>query len=169
MQILGISGSLRRGSYNSALVQAAANALPPVAELGLFGDLAEIPAFSEDLLAARPTAAATPVGAIAEADGVLIATPEYNSSIPGALKNALDWVSRPLIDSPLRNKPSLVIGASVGPFGAVWAQADTRNVLTTIAAAVMDAELAVGLVESRFDELGVLIDKGQSSTRFALS
>jgi chromate reductase len=95
--------------------------------------------------------------AIAEADGVLIATPEYNGSIPGQLKNALDWASRPFPDNALRGKPVAVIGASTGLFGAVWAQAETRKVLGMIGADVIDAELPLGQADAAFAQDGRLV------------
>ena len=97
--------------------------------------------------------------AIAGADAVLVATPEYNASVPGVLKNALDWVSRPLAVNPLRNVPVAVVGASSGVFGAVWAQAELRKVLSAIGARVLDAELPVGHAATRFDEQGRLTDE----------
>jgi chromate reductase, NAD(P)H dehydrogenase (quinone) len=96
--------------------------------------------------------------AVAGADAVLFATPEYNSSIPGQLKNGLDWVSRPLATNALRNKPGAVVGASAGAFGALWAQADLRKVLAAIGARVTEGEVAVGHADTRFDEQGRLID-----------
>ena len=96
--------------------------------------------------------------AVAGADAVLFATPEYNSSIPGQLKNGLDWVSRPLATNALRNKPVAVVGASAGAFGAVWAQAELRKVLAAIGARVFEGEVAVGHAPTRFDEHGRLID-----------
>jgi chromate reductase len=89
--------------------------------------------------------------AIADADAILIATPEYNSSLPGQLKNALDWASRPFPDNVLRNKPVAVIGASTGAFGAIWAQAEARKVLAACGARVIDVELPVGGAEAAFD------------------
>jgi chromate reductase len=147
MRILGLSGSLRRDSHNSRLLAGAALLLPPEAELIVFGGLGEIPPYSEDEEQVVPAAVAELKAQIAAADGVLIATPEYNASIPGALKNALDWVSRPLAETPLRSKPAAVIGASSGLFGAVWAQAETRKVLATIGARVIDRELPIGQAE----------------------
>ena len=91
---------------------------------------------------------------------VLFATPEYNHSIPGQLKNALDWLSRPLKTSPLRNKPVAVVGASTGLFGAVWAQAELRKVLGAIGARVVDRELPVGLADDAFTDDGRLADSG---------
>jgi chromate reductase len=104
--------------------------------------------------------------AIASADGVLIATPEYNGSIPGALKNALDWASRPFPDNSLRGKPVAVIGASTGLFGAVWAQAETRKVLAIIGADVTDHEFPVGQADTALDVNGGLVEPEQ---RAALS
>ena len=100
--------------------------------------------------------------AIADADAVLVATPEYNHSIPGQLKNALDWLSRPLADSPLRNKPAAVVGASTGLFGAVWAQAEARKVLAAIGARVIDRELPVGMADDAFTPDGALADEDLS-------
>ncbi len=96
--------------------------------------------------------------AIRDADAVLFATPEYNSSVPGQLKNALDWASRPIATNVLRNKPVAVVGASTGMFGAVWSQAELRKILAAIGARVVDAELPVGQAHTRFDEDGRLID-----------
>jgi|SRR5688500_12723763 len=143
MTLLGISGSLRKDSHNTQLLRAAADLLPPGTELRIFGELGEIPPFDEDAEHFPPPAVAALKDAVAEADGVLIATPEYNHSIPGVLKNALDWVSRPIADNPMRGKPALVIGASTGMFGAVWAQAETRKVLGALGARVLDEELPV--------------------------
>jgi chromate reductase len=95
---------------------------------------------------------------VRESDAVFFATPEYNSSVPGALKNALDWASRPLATNAFRNKPVAVVGSSAGAFGAVWAAAELRKVLGTMGARVTDAELAVGHAAEKFDEHGTLVD-----------
>jgi chromate reductase len=158
MKILAISGSLRRDSHNTALLRAAADLLPPEVEVTRYEGLAAIPAFNEDDVSDRPAAAQDLWDAVAEADGVLISTPEYNSSIPGVLKNALDWLSRPLQDSPLRNKPAVVIGASTGMFGAVWSQAETRKVLGAIGARVVDRELPIPTAHEQFHDSGRLSD-----------
>lgn len=158
MQILAISGSLRRDSHNSALLRAAADLLPSGVEMTIYDRLEEIPPFNEDRLDPRPPAVQHFRDAVDAADGVLIATPEYNSSIPGVLKNALDWLSRPLLESPLRNKPAAVIGASTGMFGAVWSQAETRKVLSAIGARVLDTELPVPTAHEQFTETGRLSD-----------
>ena len=150
MRVLGISGSLRRGSLNSALLRAAAERLPAGAEWSEFEGLREIPPYDEDVeLTETPAAVRELREAIREADAVLIATPEYNHSIPGLLKNALDWASRPAGQSALNGKPAAAIGASTGMFGAVWAQAETRKVLGAMGARVVEAELPV----TRADQL----------------
>jgi len=159
MQVLGLSGSLRRDSYNTKLLHAAARLLPDGAELELWDRLKEVPPYDEDDdVEPAPAAVAALRGAIAGADALLVATPEYNSSIPGALKNALDWVSRPLAKNPLRGKPVAVVGASAGAFGAVWSQAELRKVLGAMQARVVDVELAVGHAHEKFDEQGALVD-----------
>jgi chromate reductase len=148
-RILGISGSLRRGSHNTSLLLAAAKLLPPGFALERYDGLRELPPYDpdRDLEPAHP-AVARLRESIATADGVLIATPEYNGSIPGLLKNALDWASRPFPDNALKGKPAAVIGASTGLFGAVWAQAEARKVLGIIGAEVIDHELPVGMADS---------------------
>ena len=97
--------------------------------------------------------------AVAGADAIVFATPEYNASVPGQLKNAIDWLSRPRVGAALQNKPVAVIGASTGAFGAVWAQAELRKVLATAGARVVDAEVAVGHAHERFDADGELLDE----------
>jgi chromate reductase len=158
MRILGISGSARRDSHNTKLLRAAAELLPAGVELVEWEGLTALPIFDEDLEANRPGAVEDLHEAMAQADAVLIATPEYNHSIPGGLKNALDWVSRPHSENPLRRKPALVVGASTGLFGAVWAQAEARKVLASLGASVLDAELAVGMADSAFGDDGRLVD-----------
>jgi chromate reductase len=160
MRILGISGSLRRGSHNSALLRAAADELPPGVELVLWDGLREVPPFDQDDEAGpAPPAVAALREAVAEADAVLIATPEYNHSIPGALKNALDWASRPHATNAFRNKPVAVIGSSAGIFGAVWAQAELRKVLGAMGARVAEVEVVVGVAGDKIDADGILLDE----------
>ena len=159
MRVLGLSGSLRRDSHNRALLRAAAAALPPGAELVEWDRLAELPAYDEDLdTAPVPEPVRALREAVAGADAILIATPEYNASLPGALKNALDWISRPFATNPLRGKPAAVVGASTGLFGAVWAQAEARKVLSTIGAQVLERELPVGQVHDAWAADGTLHD-----------
>jgi chromate reductase, NAD(P)H dehydrogenase (quinone) len=157
-RILGISGSLRRGSHNTSLLRAAAEAAGADVELELYDGLKEIPPYDEDDdQRGRPAAVARLAAAIEAADAVLFATPEYNASIPGQLKNAVDWISRPIATNVLRNKPVAVVGASTGAFGAVWAQAELRKVLASLGARVLDSELPVPRAHTLF-ESGHLID-----------
>ena len=159
MKVLALSGSLRRDSYNTKLVHAAARLLPEGAELELWDRLREVPPYDEDDdVEPAPAAVAELRDAIAGADAILFATPEYNSSIPGQLKNALDWASRPFPDNVLREKPSAVIGASTGLFGAVWAQAEVRKALKASGAHVLDSELPVGMADFAFGPDDTLAD-----------
>ncbi len=164
MSVLGISGSLRRDSHNTKLLRAAGGL---VEELGgdfeLFDGLRSIPPYDEDDdVRDGPLAVARLREAIDSADAILFATPEYNSSIPGVLKNAIDWASRPHNESPLRNKPVAVIGASTGMFGAIWAQAELRKVLGSAGARVADVELAVGHAHEHLDLAGHPSDPAQA-------
>jgi chromate reductase len=152
MKVLGISGSLRRDSYNSALLRAAAERLPAGAELIPYEGLAEIPPYDADVeeQGSPPAPVEELRDAIREADGVLVATPEYNHSLPGQLKNALDWVSRPAGKSALMGKPAAAIGASTGMFGAVWAQAEARKVLGALGGRVVEGELPVPRAQDHY-------------------
>jgi len=152
MRLLGISGSLRRDSYNTRLLRVAGELAPPGATLELFEGLKEVPPYDEDDdVDPAPDGASRLREAIARADALLIATPEYNSSLPGQLKNALDWASRPFPDNVLKGKPVAVIGASTSLFGAVWAQAEARKVLGSMGARVIDVEFPVAGADSAFD------------------
>jgi chromate reductase, NAD(P)H dehydrogenase (quinone) len=163
VRVLGISGSLRRGSHNSALLRAAGELVEQEgSEFEVFDGLKAIPPYDEDDdFGAGPAPAARFRRAIADADALLFATPEYNASIPGVLKNAVDWASRPRNASPLRDKPVAVIGASTGMFGAVWAQAELRKVLGSTGARVADVELAVGHAHEHLDAAGHPTDPAQ--------
>jgi chromate reductase len=163
LHVLAISGSTRAGSLNSRLLCAAAAALPRSIELVVLDPavIKAMPAFDED---DEARAGGDDIPAlrmmrhqIAGADAVPFATPEYNASVPGALKNALDWISRPIATNVLRNKPVAVIGASTGLFGATWAQAELRKILQTIGAKVVDRELALAQAHQQFDERGSLL------------
>ncbi len=161
MRILAISGSLRRDSHNTKLLRAAADLLPSGAELVVLDPeaLRAIPHYDEDLREQGEPAAVTSLrDAVAAADAILISTPEYNHSLPGALKNAIDWLSRPIADSPFKGKTVAVIGASTGMFGAVWAQAEARKVFGAVGGRVIDAELPVVFAHEQFDEAGGLTD-----------
>ena len=160
MRVLAISGSLRAGSHNTGLLRAAAEVAPAGIDVERWDGLRAVPPYDADEdVEPAPTAVKDLRDAIAEADALLIATPEYNSSIPGALKNALDWASRPLATNVLRNKPVAVIGSSTGRFGAVWAQAELRKVLAATGARVVDAELVVPLAHEVVREDGFVDDE----------
>ena len=159
MKVLGISGSLREGSHNTKLLRAAAELLPPSAELEVYDGLRAVePYDADDDHGAGPRGAAHLRAAIEDADAVLFATPEYNSSVPGQLKNALDWASRPVREGAITGKPVSVTGASTGSFGAVWAQAELRKVLNASGARVVGSELPVAKADSAFEENGRLAD-----------
>ena len=158
MRVLGISGSLRRDSYNTRLLEAARELFDAEGvEFVLYEGLKDIPPYDEDDDGDdAPAAVADFRDAIAGADAVLFATPEYNSSIPGQLKNAIDWASRPIATNVLRNKPVAVVGASTGAFGAVWAQAELRKVLAATGARVLEGDVAFGHADRHFDADGRL-------------
>lgn len=160
MRILGISGSLRRDSHNTKLLRAAGEMFEAEgAEFEVYPDLKLVPPYDEDDdREPTPAAVAQLRAAVAGADAIFFSTPEYNSSVPGQLKNAIDWLSRPLETNVLRNKPVAVIGASTGMFGAVWAQAELRKTLSASGARVVEGEVAVGHAHTRFDEHGELDD-----------
>jgi chromate reductase, NAD(P)H dehydrogenase (quinone) len=151
--VLGVSGSLRRDSYNTALLRHAGDLFEAEgAQFDIYDELRDIPPYDEDRDTEDADEAVSRLReAVRDADAVFFVTPEYNSSIPGALKNALDWLSRPIASNPLRYKPVAVIGASSGMFGAVWAQAELRKVLGAIGARVTEGEVAVGNAGERFE------------------
>jgi chromate reductase len=158
MKVLAISGSLRDESFNTKLLRAAAELARDGVELELWNGLKAVPPFDEDDEGEAPAGVVELYDAIAGADALLFATPEYNSSIPGQLKNAIDWASRPKATAPIRNKPAAVIGASTGMFGAVWAQAELRKVLASAGARVVESELPLPMAHTRFDAEGRLVD-----------
>jgi chromate reductase, NAD(P)H dehydrogenase (quinone) len=162
VRVLGISGSLRNGSHNTALLRHAGELIEAEgASFAIYDSWREAPIFDEDLDVEDPHPAVTRIrAAVRAADAVFFATPEYNSSVPGGLKNTIDWLSRPsLAESALRNKPVAVVGASTGAFGATWAQAELRKVLGVAGARVVDGEVALGHAMDRFDQNGHLNDE----------
>jgi chromate reductase, NAD(P)H dehydrogenase (quinone) len=160
MRVLGISGSLRRESHNTALLRHVGELFEAEGvEFEIYDGLRDLPPYNEDDdVDGGPEAVARIRAAVAEADAVFFSTPEYNHSIPGVLKNAIDWLSRPLATNVLRNKPVAAIGASTGMFGAVWAQAELRKVLGATGARVVEGEVPVGHAHTRFDDDGRLSD-----------
>jgi chromate reductase, NAD(P)H dehydrogenase (quinone) len=158
MLVLGISGSLRADSYNMQLLRAAEELLPDGVAFELYDGLRALPPYDQDVeVEGAPAPVQNLRARIAKADAVLFATPEYNGSIPGVLKNAVDWASRPRDGASLANKPVAVAGASTGAFGGVWAQADLRKVLGLTGARVVEGEVAIGHAPDKFAG-GVLVD-----------
>ena len=161
MKVLAVSGSLRAESHNTSLLRAAMEVAPEGVEVELFdpAGIAELPLYDQDLDAGdAPTSVLRLRQAWAEADAILFATPEYNGSVPGGLKNAVDWASRPVRESALTGKTVAVVGASTGQFGAMWAQADLRKILGTAGARVVGDELPVTRAHEKFDVHGRLLD-----------
>jgi chromate reductase len=162
MRILAISGSLRAASHNTALLQAAADLAPEGVEVELFdpAELEVLPPYNEDRDNELAHAAVTDLrDQIASADAVLFSTPEYNGTIPGQLKHAIDWGSRPRSsDAALWGKPVAVIGASSADYGALWAQDHLRKALGIAGARVLEEGLPVGRASEAFDEAGNLVD-----------
>lgn len=158
MRFLVLLGSLRRGSYNGLLARAAAEVAPDGVELVEWRRLDEVPAFNADLEESPPEAVRRLRAAVAEADALLIVTPEYNASLPGTLKNALDWLSRPFPGNVLWGKPSAVVGTTTGFLGGRCAHADGRRVLARAGARPLEAGLSLPAARDRFDGDGRLVD-----------
>jgi len=157
--ILGFAGSLRRNSYNKGLLRAALELVPKDAELLIF-DLEGIPAFNQDLQNDPPDKVSEFKKSIMSADAVLIATPEYNYSIPGVLKNAIDWASRPYAENAFRGKPVAIMGASTGRLGTARAQYHLRQSFVFLEMhPVNKPEVFVTFAEEKFDENGELMDE----------
>ena len=155
MRFLGFAGSLRRASYNRGLIRAAAELAPSGITIELF-DLGGLPLYNQDIEeAGEPASVVAFKRAIQAADALLVATPEYNHGMPGVLKNAIDWASRPRVTSPLKDKPVAVMGASPGNGSTARAQAQLREAFVFTGACVMPLpELLLGGAASHFDEIG---------------
>ncbi len=161
MKVLAVSGSLRADSFNTSLLRAAIEAAPEGVEVDLLepSGIAGLPLYDQDLDTGDvPEPVARLREAWGSADAILFSTPEYNGSIPGGLKNAIDWASRPRLEAALMNQTVSVIGASTGQFGAMWAQADLRKVLGAAGARVVGDELPVTHAHEKFDSSGRLLD-----------
>jgi chromate reductase, NAD(P)H dehydrogenase (quinone) len=155
--VLGICGSVRKASLNRALLSAVGAAMPETASFAIHDGLEQLPIFSNDL--DDPPIVAELKAAISRADGVVFAVPEYNYSIPGGLKNALDWVSRPPASSPMRTKPIGLVGAATGMSGTIRAQSHMRQILVYSDSPCMSQpEVLIPRAHERFDESGELLD-----------
>ena len=149
MRVLGLAGSLRAGSHSERLLAAAGSALPAGAELVTWDGLRDVPPYDQDVDAVRvPAAVAELRAAIADADAVLIVTPEYNASVPGVLKNAIDWASRPRATTPLQSKPVAVVSHSPGQFGGLWAADDLKRILKITGARPQDESVSVAQIDA---------------------
>ena len=153
MKILAVSGSLRADSHNTQLLREAAKLAPAGVELELWEGIGDLPIYDQDL---EDTDLPESVRRLRQdwssADAIFFATPEYNGSVPGGLKNAVDWASRPTHEAPLKNKIVAVVGASMGQFGALWAQQDLRRILGIAGARVVGEPLPVSRAHEGFDE-----------------
>lgn len=160
-RVLGIAGSLRAGSYNRSLLNAAIELAPAEMEISVFEGLADIPHYNADVDAAGDPEAVTRLKeAITAADGLLIVTPEYNYGIPGVLKNAIDWASRPVATSVLRDKPAAIMGATGGMGATIRAQTQLREVfVATQTHVLLQPQVLVTRASEKFDENGRLTDE----------
>src|SRR5687767_7066918 len=160
LKVLGIAGSLRAGSFNRALLRAAQELAPAGMEIDAF-DLAPIPLYNADVEAkGDPEPVAALKAAIREADALLVVTPEYNYGIPGVLKNAIDWASRPPDKTPLKGKPAAIMGATPGQGGTIRAQLQLRQAFVfTQTLALLQPEVLVAKAHEKFDEGGRLTDE----------
>jgi len=158
MRILAVSGSLRADSYNTSLLRAAVEAVPESVDVELWEGISDLPIYDQDLEHDPPESVLRLREDWTAADAILFATPEYNGSVPGGLKNAIDWASRPKLEAALTNQNVVVVGASTGQFGAMWAQADLRKTLGVAGARVIGDELPVTRAHEKFDHQGRLLD-----------
>ena len=159
LRILGLAGSLRKASYNRAALRAAAELAPPEASVETF-ELDGIPPFNEDLEQSPPAPVLEFKRRIRAADALLFATPEYNYSIPGVLKNAIDWASRPYGDSAWAGKPAAILGASPGALGTARAQFHLRQVFVFLDVLALNRpEVLIAHAHERFDAQGRLTDE----------
>jgi chromate reductase len=168
MKLLAISGSLRRDAYSTRLAEAAADLLPEGSTFELYRDLSEIPNFDQDLEGSEPEQVIELRRRIDAADALLIVTPEYNATMPGGLKNAIDWASRPHGESALAGKPAAIVSNSPMPFGGVWANQQVRKSFTITGTPAVETELAVGKVDQKINTDGKLADEATADAMRSL-
>lgn len=168
LRVVGIAGSLRRASYNRALLCAAQQLAPPSLRIEI-EELEDLPIFNADLDGASPPEAVARLRqAVQAADGLLLVTPEYNHGVPGVMKNAIDWLSQPLRESVLDGKPTALMGASTGLAGTARGQSQLRQAFVlTNTPAMLRPEVLVGRAQDKFDATGRLTDEG--TRRFVAS
>jgi len=160
INVLAISGSARSASFNTALLFAASELTETGIDIEIYDGVSQLPIFSQELEGVnRPREVIELDEAIRRADAVLISTPEYNGSLPGGLKNFLDWGSRPYADGAFVGKPTAVIGASTGQYGGARAVQATAEILRHMGSNVLSGHLTVGTAQSKFNSAGVLRDE----------
>lgn len=152
MKVLAISGSLRQEALSTRLVNAAEDLAPEGVEISRFEGLEDVPNFNQDLESEVPGIVEDLRSQIDAADALLIVTPEYNASMPGGLKNAIDWASRPHGSSALAGKPAAVLSSSPMPFGAIWANQQVRKAFTITGTPTVEREVAIGKIDEKIDE-----------------
>ncbi len=161
MKILGLAGSLRAGSHSQRLLAAAASALPAGADLARWDGLRDLPPYDADVDAqGTPAAVGALRDAIREADALLIVTPEYNASVPGVLKNAIDWASRPRATTALQSLPVAVVSHSPGQFGGLWAADDLKRILKITGARPLEESVSIPQIDVVLPDGALVLDDG---------
>lgn len=168
MKVLAITGSLREEAFSTRLANAAADLAPEGVEISRFEGLEAIPGFNQDHESEVTEIVEDLRGRIEAADALLIITPEYNASMPGQLKNAIDWASRPHGESALAGKPAAVLSSSPMPFGAIWANQQVRKAFTITGTPTVEREVAIGKIDEKLDESDRLTDDTARSDVSAL-
>ena len=163
MKVLALSGSLRQEAFSTRLVNAAADLAPEGVEISRFEGLEDIPGFNQDRESEVAGIVEDLRNQIEAADALLIVTPEYNASMPGQLKNAIDWASRPHGESALAGKPAAVLSSSPMPFGAIWANQQVRKAFTITGTPTVEREVAIGKVDEKLDDSDRLTDDAARS------
>jgi chromate reductase len=159
VKIFGMAGSLRKDSYNKALLRAAGEMMSDGVDFEIF-DISPLPLYNNDLLENMPDSARELKAKIKAADAILIATPEYNYSFSGVLKNAIDWASRPMTDNSFEEKPVAIMSASPGMLGGARAQYHLRQVLVALNTKTLNRpEIMINFADKKFDETGKLTDE----------
>lgn len=162
MRVLAITGSLRQEAFSTRLLDAAQDLTPDGVEISRYERLEEIPGFNQDRESAVPEVVEDLRRQIDEADALLIVTPEYNASMPGQLKNAIDWASRPHGESALAGKPAAILSSSPMPFGAIWANQQVRKAFTITGTPTVERELAIGKIDEKLDNGRLVEDQARS-------
>lgn len=158
MKVLAISASLRTDAFSTRLARAAADLAPDGVEIELYEGLEAVPNYNQDLEGSEPQPVVDLRDRIAAADALLIVTPEYNAGMPGGLKNAIDWASRPHGESALAGKPAAIVSSSPMPFGGIWANQQVRKAFTITGTPTVEREVAIGKVDEKTDAANQITD-----------